>query len=46
MERDPEEYMSFVRSTYESKDREDPFTHFYLTEARPKEVLKKWLENE
>ena len=44
--RDGEEYRRFLRSTYESKDREDPFTHFYLTEARPKENIKRMYEEE
>ena len=44
--RDSEEFRRFLRSTYESKDREDPFTHFYLTEARPKENIKRLVEEE
>ena len=31
---------------YQSKDREDPFTHFYLKEARDKEIIKNWIEDE
>ena len=33
LNRDPAEYREFVRSTYEAKDQEDPFTHFFIKEA-------------
>jgi hypothetical protein len=35
-----------VLAQYQSKDREDPFTHFYLKEARDKEMIKNWIEDE
>lgn len=31
--RDPSSYRDFIRATYESKDQEDPFTHFYIKES-------------
>lgn len=43
--RDAEGYRRFVESTYQSKDREDPYTHFYLKEARGKEQMKQMLED-
>lgn len=39
LSRDASEYRKFVESTYNSKDREDPFTHFYLKESVVKETL-------
>jgi hypothetical protein len=44
--RDAEKYRKFVESTYNSKDREDPFTHFYLREAKNKELVKTWIAEE
>jgi len=35
-----------VESTYFSKDREDPYTNFYLKEAREKETLNRLISNE
>jgi len=35
-----------VESTYHSKDREDPYTHFFLKEAALKENLFKEYEEE
>jgi len=40
LNRDEGVYRRFVESTYNSKDREDPFTHFYLKEGALKESLK------
>ena len=37
--RDAEKYRKFVESAYISKDREDPYTHFYLKEAKNKELV-------
>ena len=37
--RDADNFRRFVESTYESKDREDPYTHFHLKEARHKENI-------
>lgn len=44
--RDAENFRRFVESTYFSKDREDPFTHFYLKEAKGKEQIKKMIAEE
>jgi hypothetical protein len=33
LQRDPSCYRDFIRMTYESKDQEDPFTHFYIKES-------------
>lgn len=33
IERDPREFREFISRTYQSKDQEDPFTHFYIKEA-------------
>ena len=46
--RDPTEYRRFIEATYHSKDREDPYTHFFLKEASMKEALTREyeLENE
>ena len=44
--RDADKYRKFVESTYFSKDREDPFTHFFLKEAKNKEMIKTWVEEE
>jgi hypothetical protein len=35
-----------VESTYYSKDREDPYSHFFLTEAKNKELIKTWMAEE
>ena len=32
--------------SYQSKDREDPYTHFYLREAKNKEMIKSWVDEE
>lgn len=39
--RDAQKYREFVAATYHSKDREDPYTHFYLKESRTKEHINK-----
>ena len=44
--RDAEKYRNFVESTYYSKDREDPYSHFFLTEAKNKELIKTWMAEE
>jgi len=44
--RDSSNFRRFVESTYFSKDREDPFTHFYLKESVQKEHIKKLLAHE
>jgi hypothetical protein len=44
--RDAARYREFVGATYHSKDREDPFTHFYLKEAKTKEQINKLLADE
>lgn len=44
--RDAEKFRKFVEGTYFSKDREDPFTHFYLKEAKGKEQINKWIAEE
>ena len=44
--RDAEKYRKFVESTYYSKDREDPYTHFFLSEAKNKELIKTWIAEE
>lgn len=44
--RDAEKFRRFVESTYFSKDREDPYTNFYLKEAREKETLNRLISNE
>ncbi len=44
--RDAEKYRKFVASSYTSKDREDPFTHFFLKEAKNKELVKTWIAEE
>lgn len=44
--RDAENYRKFVESTYFSKDREDPYTHFFLKEAKNKELVKSWISEE
>jgi hypothetical protein len=36
--RDASEYRHFVRSTYH-RDHEDPFTHFYLKEAKKDQLI-------
>ena len=44
--RDAKKYRDFVASTYHSKDREDPFTHFYLKESKTKEYINKLIADE
>ena len=44
--RDAEKYRKFVESAYISKDREDPYTHFYLKEAKNKELVKTLISEE
>jgi hypothetical protein len=44
--RDAEKYRNFIESTYNSKDREDPFTHFFLKEAKNKELVKTLISEE
>ena len=39
--RDADEFRDFVHSTYRSKGQEDPYTHFYLKEARGREEIKR-----
>ncbi|CDW84758.1 UNKNOWN [Stylonychia lemnae] len=39
LQRDPKAYRQFVQSTYHSKDREDPFSHYYLKEANKIEPM-------
>lgn len=39
--RDPRHYRAFVHATYESKDQEDPFTHFFIKEAGKVERIHK-----
>jgi hypothetical protein len=46
VKRDSQTFRKFVESTYFSKDREDPYTHFYLKEARGKESINKMLQDE
>lgn len=46
VERDPSVYRKFVESTYYSKDREDPYTHFFLKEGAMKETLMKEIHEE
>ena len=46
MPRDAQKFRDFVQSTYNSKDREDPFTHFYLKEARNGVAADKQLADE
>jgi hypothetical protein len=48
LQRDPAAFREFVRSTYFSKDQEDPFSHFYIKEAGKIERIyntKKTLES-
>jgi len=44
--RDAEQFRKFVQSTYHSKDREDPYTHFYLKEARHTEKINQMIREE
>lgn len=44
--RDASKYRHFVESTYHSKDREDPYSHFYLKEAKNKELVKTLIAEE
>lgn len=44
--RDATNFRNFVIAQYQSKDREDPFTHFYLKEAKNKEMIENWIEEE
>lgn len=46
LERDPANFRKFVESTYYSKDKEDPYSHFYLKEGAKKEALKEEFEKE
>ena len=46
LSRDAEKFRNFIHSQYHSKDREDPFTHFYLKESRTQEHLNKLIEDE
>jgi len=43
--RDPKKYRDFVKSTYNSKDQEDPFSHFFIKESGKVERTFK-VENE
>lgn len=44
--RDAEKFRRFVEATYHSKDREDPYSHFYLKESRNSEKINKMMEEE
>jgi hypothetical protein len=44
--RDASEYRRFLLATYNSKDREDPYTHFFLKEGAMRESLKREYEQE
>ena len=44
--RDAEKFRRFVESTYASKDREDPYSHFFLKEARNTEKINKMMNDE
>jgi len=44
--RDPRAYREFVKSTYFSKDREDPFSHFFIKEAAKQERIQQLAEEE
>ncbi len=46
MPRDAASFRKFILSTYHSKDREDPYTHFFLKEAKNKEMINTWIEEE
>lgn len=41
LQRNPAHYREFVKSTYFSKDQEDPFTHFYIKESGKQERIHK-----
>jgi hypothetical protein len=44
--RDPKAFRNFIGQVYNSKDREDPFTHFYLKEGGKTERAKKLIAEE
>jgi hypothetical protein len=44
--RDASEYRKFVMATYNSKDREDPYTHFFLKEGAMREAMKREVDKE
>lgn len=44
--RDAKKYRDFVASTYHSKDREDPYTHFFLKESKNKERINQLIAEE
>jgi hypothetical protein len=44
--RDAANFRKFVMQCYQSKDREDPYTHFYLKEAKNKELMNSWVAEE
>lgn len=44
--RDAKKFREFVEATYLAKDREDPFSHFYLKEAKNREEAKRLLAEE
>jgi hypothetical protein len=44
--RDADKYRQFVESTYHAKDREDPYSHFFLTQAKNKELVKTLIAEE
>ena len=44
--RDAANFRKFVMQSYDSKDREDPYTHFYLKEAKNKEMMNSWISEE
>jgi hypothetical protein len=46
VERDPKSYRDFIAKTYFSKDREDPFTDFYVKEAGKVQRVQHLLEKE
>mmetsp|Transcript_31265 Transcript_31265/g.47845 ORF Transcript_31265/g.47845 Transcript_31265/m.47845 type:complete len:382 (+) Transcript_31265:3481-4626(+) len=41
VERDPSKFREFIKSTYFSKDQEDPFSHFYIKESGKIERMHK-----
>jgi len=43
LSRDALNFRKFIESTYFSKDREDPYTHFYLKESETKEKIQKMM---
>ena len=44
--RDSTMFRKFVGKTYLSKDREDPYTHFFLKEGAKKEKIEKLVDEE